>query len=266
MSEESSSPETAGVHLSVVIPAYNEEKRLPKTLVEVTQYLTARGYPSELFVVDDGSTDRTADAVRAAVRSARLTPGRGIQRFDLLQYPDKRNRGKGYAVRFGMQRGTGRLRLFMDADNSTTIDHVERFFPYIQRERYDIVIGSRDVEGAEVAIHQSWAKELAGKLGNLVIRALAVPGIADTQAGFKLFTRRAVAGIFPRLTIDRWGFDVEILAVARRMGYRVKEAPITWLNDPDSRVSAGAYLQVLGEVLRIRRNLWRGVYDAPADA
>lgn len=240
------------LHLSVVIPAYNEERRLGRTLDDVLQYLERQSYASEVLVANDGSTDRTTEVVGDYV--GRSVPVREIT------HPDGKNRGKGAAVRRGMLAGRGRFRLFMDADNSTSVDHVEKFWTFVAAG-YDIVIGSRDVEGAVVAIHQAWYKEVAGNLGNVIVRLLAVPGITDTQAGFKLFTARAVEDVFPRLTIDRWGFDVEILAVARHRGYRMTEAPITWLNDPESKVKAGAYLEVLSEVWRVRRNLRAGLYD-----
>jgi len=258
------SPSVPGIHLSVVIPAYNEEKRIPATLIDVMRYVSRQGYLSELLIVNDGANDRTSDVVRAAKQRFHPVPGTGLQRFELLEYPDKKNRGKGYAVRTGMLAAKGRYRLFMDADNSTTVDHAEQFFPYFKEERYDVVIGSRDVEGANIAVHQSWYKELAGNLGNVVIRALVVPGIYDTQAGFKMFTATCVEDVFPRLTVDRWGFDIEILAVAKHRGYRIKEAPIMWVNDAQSLVTGRAYLEVLGEVLKVRQNLWRGLYGPAA--
>jgi len=148
----------------------------------------------------------------------------------------------------------------MDADNSTTVDHLDKFWRFFD-EGYDVVIGSRDVEGSVVAVHQAWYKEAAGDLGNVIVRLLAVPGILDTQAGFKLMKAKVVEDLFPRLVIDRWGFDIEILAVARHRGYRIKEAPITWLNDPESKVALSAYFEVLGEVWRVRKNLQLGLYD-----
>lgn len=235
-------------HLSVVIPAYNEEKRIPSTLNAVSAYLKNQPYTSEVLVVDDGSKDGTAETVR-----------RDPNNVTLIQYPDGQNRGKGYAVRYGMMKATGKYRVFMDADNSTTIDHVEQFFPLFEKG-YDVVIGSRDTKGANVAVPQSWIKELAGKLGNLFIRFVAVRGIHDTQAGFKMFTAQAADAIFPLLTIDRWGFDVEILAVARHKKLTIQEMPITWMNDEESKVKASAYLQVLWEVVRVRLNLMRGKY------
>lgn len=236
----------------MVVPAYNEATRLPKTLDAVLTYLGQQPYTSEVLVVDDGSTDGTAEIVRGRAR--------GTVPVQLVEHPGQRNHGKGASVRRGMLAAAGAWRLFMDADNSTTVEQVERFWPFT-REGYAVVIGSRAVPGAVVAVHQPWVKELAGNLGNVIIRTLAVPGIHDTQAGFKLFTARAVQDIFPRLTIDRWGFDIEILAIARRRGFRVKEVPITWVNDPESKVTLSSYFEVLGEVWRIRRNLSAGIYD-----
>ena len=237
-------------YLSVVIPAYNEEERLPRTLKSVVGYLGQQDYSWEVAVVDDGSKDRTADIVREFSVSE---PG-----VKLLQYGG--NRGKGYAVRYGMTHTTGQFRLFMDADNSTTVDHFAKFKPFFA-EGFDVVIGSRDVKGADIAVHQSWFKEKLGDLGNLWVQAWAVPGIWDTQAGFKVFTAKASDDVFPRLTIDRWGFDVEALAVARHLGYTISEQPIRWENDPNSKVSASAYLEVLQEVVQVRINMWKGVYD-----
>lgn len=238
------------IFLSIVIPAYNEQDRLPHTLKAVIAYLTKQNYSWEIAVVDDGSKDKTVDIVREASIIER--------RVRLLQYG--RNRGKGYAVRYGMTHTSGQFRLFMDADNSTTLDHFERFYPYLE-QGFDIVIGSRDVAGAYIAVHQPWWKEKLGDLGNLWIQLWATPGIKDTQAGFKVFTAKAADDVFPRLTIDRWGFDVEALALAKHQGYRVAERPIRWVNDPNSKVSARAYLDVLREVLQVRINLWKGAYD-----
>ncbi len=246
-------------HLSVVIPAYNEKNRIPDTLADVARYLQKQTYSSEILIVDDGSKDDTAEEVKHIASQIQVRPD-SVQRVELLQYPDKQNRGKGYAVRYGLQRAKGEYRMFMDADNSTTIDHVEQFFPFF-KQGYDVVIGSRDIQGANVAVRQSWIKELAGRGGNMFIRAVAVRGVYDTQAGFKMLTARATDAIVPVLTIDRWGFDVEILAVARLKGFRIKETPITWINDEESKVSASAYLQVLGEVVRIRMNIIKKIYD-----
>lgn len=243
----------AEVFLSVVIPAYNEEQRLPHTLRAVIAYLKRQSYAWDIAVVDDGSHDRTADIVREiSVAEPRL---------GLLQYGQ--NRGKGYAVRYGMTRVSGTHRVFMDADNSTTLDHVEKFLPLF-KQGFDIVIGSRDVAGAHLAVRQAWWKEKLGDLGNIWIQIWAVPGIKDTQAGFKIFRDYVADDVFPRLTIDRWGFDVEALAVARRLGYKINEQPIVWVNDPNSKVRISAYVQVLLEVMQVRIQMWRGIYGPAA--
>lgn len=238
------------VFLSVVIPAYNEAKRLPHTLHAVLAYLRKQSYTWEVAVVDDGSRDSTADQVRAIMKTE--------PQLKLLQYG--RNHGKGFAVRHGLQHVSGQYRLFMDADNSTSLDHFGKFLPDLQAG-YNIVIGSRDVPGAQVEIHQAWWKERLGDLGNVWIRFWAVPGIYDTQAGFKVFSAQAVEAVFPYLTLDGWAFDVEALAVAQQRGLRIAERPIRWLNDPDSKVKGGAYFNVLLEVVRVRLNIWRGLYD-----
>lgn len=240
------------VHLSVVIPAYNEERRLPRTLDDVIRYLLTQSYAAEIVIVDDGSSDGT-------VRVAKEREGAAVP-IRLVTQPDDRNHGKGAAVRLGMAAARGAHRLFMDADNSTTLDQVERFWPFVD-EGYDVVIGSRDVKGAEVVVHQSWTKELAGNLGNWLIRILAVGGVADTQAGFKMFSQRSIEDVLPRLTIDRWGFDVELLAAVRRRGYRIKEVPIRWVNEPNSKVRTSSYFEVLAEVWQVHRNLRAGKYD-----
>jgi dolichyl-phosphate beta-glucosyltransferase len=241
-----------GPHLSVIIPAYNEEQRLPRTLDDVLAYLRAQPYDWEVVVVDDGSSDGTGRVVGERVGDS--LPVR------LLRHPDGANHGKGATVRLGMEAAAGRYRLFMDADNSTTLDHVEKFWPWFD-DGYDVVIGSRDVQGAQVEVHQRWYKELAGNVGNWIIRFLAVPGICDTQAGFKMFSRRCIEAILPALTIDHWGFDVELLVAARRHGFRIKEVPIRWVNAPNSKVRATTYFEVLGEVWRVRKNLRAGKYD-----
>ncbi len=244
-------PDHSNIRLSVVIPAYNEELRLPGTLAQSARYLESQAYASEIIVVDDGSTDGTRQVIPQCV--SRRVPVR------LVMHPDRANHGKGAAVRLGMQKAGGDFRLFMDADNSTTLNQVERFWTSFE-EGFDVVVGSRKVPGANVAVHQSRSKELAGRLGNWVIRWLAVPGIRDTQAGFKMFTRKSTETIFPRLTLDRWGFDIEILAISRCHGFRIRELPITWINAPGSKVGLGSYFQVLSDVWRVRRNLKSGRY------
>ena len=248
---ETPMPDRPEIRLSVVIPAFNEETRLPATLLSVRSYLSVQPYRWEVLVVNDGSRDRTAESV------LREAPDAGPIR--LIEHPDRANHGKGAAVRLGMLRAGGAYRLFMDADNSTTVDQVDRFWPWFDRG-WDVVIGSRNLPGSEIPVRQPWYKELAGRAGNLLIRALAAPGIADTQAGFKMFTARSAGTIFSKTTIDRWGFDFEVLAIAKAHGLQVREVPIRWINSPASKVRLASYLEVLGEVWRVRRNIRRDAY------
>jgi dolichyl-phosphate beta-glucosyltransferase len=241
----------SAVKLSVVIPAYNEEFRLPETLHQSLEFLRAQPFSSEIIVVNDGSTDGTERVVRQ--QPASPVP------LKLIRHPDRANRGKGAAVRLGMMEARGAYRLFMDADNSTTLDQVARFWPLFG-QGYDVVIGSRALKDSVIGTRQSRPKEIAGRLGNWFIRRLAVPGICDTQAGFKMVTAEKAGIIFPRLTIDRWGYDIEMLVIAREHGCRIAEVPITWINASGSKVTMGSYFQVLGEVLKIRRNSKSGLY------
>ena len=271
--------------LSVIIPAYNEEKNIEKTVRSVFSYLTEKNIEHEIIVVTDGSKDKTNDIVRSLISE--------MPTLQLLDY--EINRGKGYAVKQGMSKASGDLRLFTDADNSTPIRHLEIFFPYINSapsssateilgrlkhappsdrhsekgrawggagEGFSVVIGSIAIAGHKVAIgsEPAW-RRIFGKLGNLFIQIMAVPGIHDTQRGFKLFTAEAAEKIFPKLTIERWGFDVEVLALARKFGFKIKEVPVDWKNAPESHVGLKAYFQVLMETVKIRWNLISGRYE-----
>jgi len=239
------------MYLSVIIPAYNEEKNIEKTVRSVFNYLKSKNIEHEIIVVTDGSKDKTNDIVRLLISEMPTT-------LQLLDY--EVNRGKGYAVKQGMSKAKGDLRLFTDADNSTPIEHLEVFLPYIN-EGFSVVIGSIAVAGHKVAAGSEpiW-RRVAGKLGNLFIQIMAVPGIHDTQRGFKIFTAEAAEKIFPMMTIERWGFDIEALALARKFGFKIKEVPIDWKNDPESRVGLKAYFQVLTETVKIRLNLLTGKY------
>ncbi|MCX8016035.1 MAG: glycosyltransferase family 2 protein [Patescibacteria group bacterium] len=235
--------------LSVIIPAYNEAERIPKTLLDMDKYLSQAGFSYEIIVVNDGSKDKTAEVVE------KMRPL--IKNLKLID--NKFNQGKGGVVAQGMLEAKGLIRLFADADNSTPIEQIEKFFPYF-KEGYDVVIGSRAMKDSQLAVKQPFYRQILGRLGNLVIRLLAVPAIKDTQCGFKAFTEQAAEKIFSQLTIKRWGFDVEVLVIARLLGYRIKEVGIRWINDPHSKVKASAFLEVLTEVLKIRLNIWRKKY------
>lgn len=235
--------------LSVVIPAYNEVRRLPLTLIDVDRHLSRQKYSYEIIVVDDGSRDETADVAK---RFASLVPNLRVVRYEV-------NQGKGNAVKVGMLEAKGRYRLFMDADNSTSVDQFMNMIPFFE-EGYGVVISSRAHKDSKLTPPQGVLRQLLGKAGNLFIQALVLPGIWDTQCGFKALTEEAAENIFPLQRIKRWGFDIEILALAKRLGYRIKEIPVVWINDPDSKVGPGAYIETLMETVKIRWWLWRGVY------
>lgn len=236
--------------LSVIIPAYNEAKRIPLTLVAVDKYLSTVDYPYEILVVNDGSKDNTSEVVEKLSVDIR----------NLKLIDNDANKGKGGVVRQGMLLAAGKYRLFMDADNSTSVEHFEKMRPAFD-EGYAIVIGSRAIRGTVLKPPQPWYRQIPGKIGNLIIQLLVLPGIWDTQCGFKACTAEAAEKIFSLTKISGWGFDVEMLALAKKLGYRIKEVPVIWENDLNSRVGASAYLKVLAEVFKIRWWLWTGKYE-----
>lgn len=238
------------VFLSVIIPAYNEEKRLPKTIAATDLYLRKQPYHYEILVVNDGSTDKTVQVIQNL--KSRIK--------NLMLVDNKENHGKGYVVRQGMLGAKGKYRLFTDADNSTSIDQVESMLSEFEKG-YDVVIGSRDIKGAVLKPPQGLLRRFLGEVFR-VLRKLIVGlwDIQDTQCGFKVFSAKAAADIFPRLKINRWAFDVEILAVARKLGYNIKEAPVVWVNDPHSKVKLSGMIKMLFEMAQIRWNLMKNIY------
>ena len=235
--------------LSVIIPAYNESERIIPTLDSLNNYLSKQVYEWEVLVVNDGSKDNTVEVVKSFMFH--------VPHFKLLD--NKKNYGKGWVVKQGMSEAKGDYRLFMDADNATKIETVEKFWSFFNQD-YDVIIASIGIKGADVAGTEKFYRRIFGKLGNLWIQFWVTPGILDTQRGFKMFTAKAAETIFPKLKIIRWGFDIEVLALARKFGFKIKEVPIKWVNDPKSHVKLGAYIQVLLEVLKIRWNLWTNKY------
>ncbi len=242
----------ADIYLSLVVPTYNEDERLPQTLRRFQEYLSARSFSYEIVVVLDGPTDNTREALKSMTSE--------ISHLRILDR--KVNRGKGYTVKEGMLKAYGRVRLFADADNSTDISHFDKMHLLFEKG-YDLVICSRDSKDApdaRQAVPQSLYKRLMGKTGNLFIQLLAVRGIWDTQCGFKAFRDYAAEEIFSQTVIDGWGFDIEVLALARALDYKIGIVPAQWINDPRSQFKLRAYVQVLWETVKVWHNLSRGKY------
>ncbi len=240
-----------GLYLSVVIPAYNEERRVPKTLEEIDKYLSKQNYNYEIIVVNDGSKDKTAEVVKEKVFVMR----------NLKLIDNKENRGKGYVVRQGLLEAKGEYRVFTDADNSTSIDQVEKMRSCF-KEGYDIVIGSRDIEGAILDPPQPLSRRLLGEVfGFLTNLIVGTWGIKDSQCGFKGFTKKAVESIFPRCKIHRFAFDPEILIIGKKLGYKIKEIPVYWKNDPESKVKFKWMINMGLDLLKIRLNIITNKYD-----
>lgn len=235
--------------LSVVIPAYNEEHRIVPTLQDVDRFLSAQSYDSEIVVVVDGAKDNTA----AVVQGLEST----MPRLKVISNPE--NHGKGYVVRQGMLAATGDIRVFMDADNSTKIDHINSFLPYFEKG-YDIVLGSRRIQGSNITVHQPWLRDLQGTIFRMIVHTFVPLHVTDSQCGFKAFTAEATQKVFPLQTLNRWAFDVEILAIARKLKLKIEEAPVTWVNDEGTQMSLKGKINMLLEVAQVRLNLWKGMY------
>jgi dolichyl-phosphate beta-glucosyltransferase len=239
----------SGLHLSVVIPAYNEERRILKTLERVAAYLQEQEYGSEVIVVDDGSRDRTVDVVASFQ-----------VRHPVRLLRNEVNRGKGYSVRRGVMNARGRYILFSDADLSTPIEELEKFWPEFEGGA-DVVIGSRALPESEILVHQPRYRELMGRVFNICVQAVALPGLRDTQCGFKAFTQKAARIVFSRQSIEGWGFDAEILFIARLHGLTIREVPVRWLNSEESKInSLSDSVRMFRELLSIRWKNRKGLY------
>jgi glycosyltransferase involved in cell wall biosynthesis len=240
------------ISISIVIPAYNEEKRLPATLRSVIGYLESRYSGAwEVLVVNDGSRDGTG---RVAAEFAEQTPG-----VYLLENPG--NRGKGYSVRHGMLKAQGEWVLFTDSDLSAPIDELDKLRAAASERNAEVAIGSRAVDRSLIAVHQSFFRETAGRIFNLLMRVLTGLQFHDTQCGFKLFSARAARETFRRQRIERWGFDVEVLFIARRLGFKTVEVPVRWSHSEGTKInmfsdSANMFL----DLVRVRWNWIRGLY------
>lgn len=241
------------MYLSWIIPAHNEEKRIEKTLREVDGYLRAKNFPDgyEILVVNNASSDATSSLVERVKGSIP-----NIKLYDLEGY------GKGFAVKHGMLVARGKICLFSDADNSTAPENFDKMIPFFEKG-HDIVISSRDPKdapGAARDIEEPWYREILGNAGNILIQIFGVWGIWDTQNGFKAFTSSAAKSIFSKSLMYGWSFDIEALALAKRIGYKIAIIPIRWKFEADSKVTLGAYISVFLDVFKIRWNLITNKY------
>jgi len=241
--------------LSVVIPAYNEAVRLENTLRAVVDYLIRNSPQAEVIVVDDGSSDQTADLARQVFLDA------GNLRTSVISY--KSNLGKGRAVRLGLLAARGDVTLFSDADLSTPISEAPKLIEPIVSGNYDVTFGSRALDRELIGVHQPWRREQGGRIFNLVVRLATGLPFWDTQCGFKAFRMSVCRPLVEAATVDRFGFDVELLYLAFRAGLRLKEVPVRWDHNEGSKVSVlSDSFKMLSEVGLIRQQASRGVYDS----
>jgi dolichyl-phosphate beta-glucosyltransferase len=237
--------------ISIIIPAYNEERRLPATLRQVIGYLQRGGWPhAEIVVVDDGSSDGT---VRVAEEMQAKYP-------DLQVLRNPGNRGKGYAVRHGMLKCAGDWALFTDADLSAPIEELDKLWQAATEQAAQVAVGSRALDRRLIGVHQSWFRENAGRFFNLVMRLITGLPFHDTQCGFKLFETSAAREIFKRQLLDGFGFDVEVLFIGRHLGYRAIEVPVRWNDVAGTKVSAWRGLAAFLDPFVVRWNQIKGRY------
>ena len=241
-------------YLSVIMPAYKEGERIGQNLLEVEEYLSDKNYDYEIIVVVDGSPDNTADIARNYSSQ--------VKNLRVIANPE--NRGKGYVVRQGLLEAKGKYRVFLDADGSTSINHLDKFLPEFENG-YDVVIGSRDIEGAFIQIHQPKHREIMGNMGNWLIRiVLGLWKYPDTQCGFKMMTDKSAQEIASRMVVDRFGFDFELVVLAEKMGFKVQQLPVRWLNEEGSTVSLtgkNGFTQVLIDLFKTKWRLMTNKYN-----
>jgi dolichyl-phosphate beta-glucosyltransferase len=231
--------------LSVIIPAHNEQDRIEKTLIDVDSYLERQQYDYEIIVVNNNSNDRTVEIVQK-LQSTTVQNARMIS---------ETIRGKGAAVKRGMMEAQGDYVVFMDADNATPISEIEKLWPFLQ-QGYEVVIGSRYVDPKTVKVKQPFYRVLLSRMSNFLIQFVLIPHIKDTQCGFKAFQGLASKEIFRNVSIYGWAFDMELLAIALKLSYRIKEVPVSWEEHGGSHVPLGAYIQSLMDLFVIK---WRAI-------
>jgi dolichyl-phosphate beta-glucosyltransferase len=240
-------------YLSIIIPAHNEANRLPPSLEKIDAFLSGQDFTAEVVVVENGSTDGTFEIAQSFV-----------PKMPYLRVFHEEARGKGLAVKRGMLEATGDFRIFCDADLSMPIEQVLRFIPPAH-DPVDVVIGSREVPGA-VRYDEPGYRHLIGRAFNTMVRWLVLPGLQDTQCGFKCFNGEVADKIFPLQTLSGMSFDAEVLFIARKMGYDIQEVAIDWYFNPDSRVRlVQDSMRMAFDLIDIRLKASRGVYDAESE-
>lgn len=242
-------PDSHSTFISLIVPAYNEEKRILPTLEKAFHYFNTKKFNYEIIVVDDGSVDTTAKICQNIDAEN--------ENFHLIRLP--RNRGKGFAVKTGIEYAQGEYILFADADNSTPIEELEKFLPHFSPQ--NLLIGSRFLHPELIERRQPWYRIAISRLANYLIRLLVVKKVRDTQCGFKVIYYRVAKKLAKIQQIERFGFDIEYLTLAQRMGIIVKEIPVRWINSPASRIRPiHDTARTFFDLLKIRIFLWRGVY------
>ncbi len=241
-------------YLSVIIPAYNEGSRkgneLEKNLQDIGTHLKQKGIDYEVIVINDGSKDNTVEFVKSLSGL--------VSKIEIIDR--KENRGKWYSVREGLLKANGKFRLFTDADGATSIVNMENFWREMKDGR-DVIIGSRDMKESKIKKHQPKWKEVLGDAGNLFIQFLmGLRGIEDTQCGFKVLSEKATLDIIPKMKVDRWGGDFEMLMLAKKMGYEIVEIPVVWVDAGQSLVNVKAYINTLKELMQVKWRMLTGQY------
>ncbi len=241
-------------YLSVIIPAYKEGERIGQNLLEIDRYLKSKTYTYEIVVIVDGSPDNTAEIAR----------NYALQVPHLRVIDNAENHGKGYVVRQGLLEAKGQYRLFLDADGSTSIMHLDTFLPSFQ-EGYDVVIGSRKIAGSFIQVHQPKIREIMGQGGNVLIKlVLGLWRYPDTQCGFKMLSAPAAEAVAKRMVVDRFGFDFELIALAHALKFKVKQLPVRWMNEEGSTVGGlvgpNGFIQVLIDLFKTKWRFITGQY------
>lgn len=241
-------------NLSIVLPAFDEQQRLGGTVESILAYLDANKIDAELIVVDDGSADKTADIAReSAAKFPAITT-------NVIRYEE--NRGKGYAVKIGLQAARGEIALFSDADLSTPIEEMLKLVDPIRNGDFDVTFGSRAIDRTLIGTHQPWRREQGGRVMNLIIKTMSGLKFCDTQCGFKAFNMAKFRPLLDLMTIDRFGFDVEFLFVAKHNGLSLEEMPVRWNDVAGSKVNVlRDTRRMISELNEIRRNVRQGLYD-----